>query len=53
LFFTVFYALQCGGTSPQMRNIEMRYFLHADVLLLFPAAWLMARFNKRTTAPLP
>lgn len=41
-FFVVFYLTLCAGTSPQMRNIEMRYFLQADILMLFPAAWLLA-----------
>jgi len=40
-FFLVLYVSLCAGTGPQFRNIEMRYFLHPDVLLLFPASWLM------------
>jgi hypothetical protein len=36
------YLFLCFGTSPQMRNIEMRYFLQADVLLLFSAAYFLS-----------
>ncbi|MGE0453002.1 MAG: hypothetical protein AB7O37_02530 [Vicinamibacteria bacterium] len=39
--FVGLYAVLCFGTGPQMRNIEMRYLLPADVLLLFPAAYLL------------
>lgn len=41
IFFVFLYLLLCAGTSPQMRNIEMRYFLPADVLLLLPAAYFI------------
>jgi hypothetical protein len=34
----VWYVLLCAGTLPQLRNIEMRYLLPADILLLVPAA---------------
>jgi len=39
LYFLLLYLILAAGTSPQMRNIEIRYFLHADILLLIPAAW--------------
>jgi len=41
LFPFLLYIALCFGTSPQFRNIEMRYFLHADILLLFPAAYVL------------
>jgi Gpi18-like mannosyltransferase len=43
LFFAMLYGYLCFGTSPQCRNIEMRYFLQADVLMLIPAAFLLSR----------
>ncbi len=45
LFFVLLYVYLCFGTSPQCRNIEMRYFLQADVLMLIPAAYFLARFK--------
>ncbi|MFM2048451.1 MAG: hypothetical protein RI955_999 [Bacteroidota bacterium] len=36
--FLGWYFLICFGTMPQLRNIEMRYLLPVDVLLLIPAA---------------
>jgi hypothetical protein len=44
-YFMVLYLSLCFGTSPQMRNIEMRYFLHADLLLLFPIALLIDKIS--------
>lgn len=44
-FFLMLYIYLCFGTSPQCRNIEMRYFLQADVLLLIPAAFVFAKIN--------
>jgi hypothetical protein len=44
-FFAFLYLYLCFGTSPQCRNIEMRYFLQADVLLLIPAAYFIAKLN--------
>ena len=38
LFFILLYFSLCFGTGPQFRNIEMRYFLPADLLLLIPAS---------------
>ncbi|HZG01161.1 MAG TPA: glycosyltransferase family 39 protein [Chitinophagales bacterium] len=46
-FFVTFYLVLCAGTSPQMRNIEMRYFLLCDVLMLLPAAWLLGFLYSR------
>ena len=43
LYFAVLYFYLCFGTTMQCRNIEMRYFLPADILLLFPAGWLIAK----------
>lgn len=41
LFFLSVYFILCFGTSPFMRNIEIRYFLSQDVLLLIPGAYLV------------
>ena len=38
LFFISVYFTLCFGTAPFMRNIEMRYFLPVDILLLLPAS---------------
>jgi hypothetical protein len=38
LNFSFWYLLICFGTMPQLRNIEMRYLLPVDVLLLIPAS---------------
>jgi hypothetical protein len=35
-FFVLLYVSLCAGTGPLMRNIEIRYFLPADILLLIP-----------------
>ena len=35
-FFVLLYMSLCAGTGPLMRNIEIRYFLPADILLLIP-----------------
>lgn len=45
LFFSMLYIYLCFGTSPQCRNIEIRYFLQADVLMLIPAAYLFSKWN--------
>ncbi|MBU0764312.1 MAG: hypothetical protein KJ607_05710, partial [Bacteroidetes bacterium] len=42
LFFAILYLLLCFGTTTQARNIEIRYFLQADIMLLFPAAALIS-----------
>lgn len=44
LCFVVLYVTLCFGTAPQMRNIEIRYFLPADILLLFPASYIISYF---------
>jgi hypothetical protein len=44
LFFLIVYLFLCAGTGPQTRNIEIRYFLHSDLLLLFPVAYIIDRF---------
>lgn len=46
-FFILLYVALCAGTSPQMRNIEMRYFLHADVLFIIPASFVIMHFYER------
>lgn len=45
LFFSMLYIYLCFGTSPQCRNIEMRYFLQADILMLIPAAFLLLKIG--------
>lgn len=45
LFFATLYLYLCFGTSPQCRNIEMRYFLQTDVFLLIPAALTLTRIK--------
>lgn len=45
LFFATLYFYLCFGTSPQTRNIEMRYLLQADVLMLFPTAFLLSKLR--------
>ena len=47
VYFVGWYLLLCAGTLPQLRNIEMRYFLPADVLLLLPLAGFAARRSAR------
>ncbi|HAP00487.1 MAG TPA: hypothetical protein DCQ93_01055 [Bacteroidetes bacterium] len=44
VFFVLVYFILCFGTSVQMRNIEMRYFLQPDIMMLFPAAFLFDKF---------
>ncbi len=43
-YFVIIYVFICAGTGTQTRNIEMRYFIHADLLFLFPAAYLINHF---------
>lgn len=38
-FFLFTYIILCFGTLPQMRNIEIRYFLHPDTLLIIPSSY--------------
>ena len=38
-FFAIWYITLCFGTSVQFRNIEMRYLLPTDVILLIPASY--------------
>jgi hypothetical protein len=44
-FFGMLYFYLCFGTSPQCRNIEMRYFLQVDVLMLIPAAFFLVKIK--------
>ncbi len=46
-YFLLLYFVLCFGTGAQFRNIEMRYFLQADVLMLFPTAFLISIIKKR------
>ncbi len=48
-YFISWYLLLCGGTAVQMRNMEMRYLLPADILMLFPAAYVLALLFQRLT----
>lgn len=41
------YLILCFGPSTHFRNIEMRYFLHADVLFLLPLASFAGWFFKK------
>lgn len=43
LYFLLLYITLCAGTSIQMRNIEIRYFLHADILLLIPGSYYIVQ----------
>jgi hypothetical protein len=45
--FTSWYLLICFGTMPQLRNIEMRYLLPVDVLLIIPAALIINRLTQK------
>jgi hypothetical protein len=45
-YFLILYLTICAGTSVQLRNIEMRYFLPADLLLIIPASFLLQQFKK-------
>jgi hypothetical protein len=41
LFPLLLYLSLCFGTGVQFRNMEIRYFLHADIILLFGAGYLL------------
>jgi hypothetical protein len=47
LYFMLLYFYLCFGTGDQCRNIEIRYFLPADILLLIPAAFFIEGFLKK------
>ena len=47
LFFVVIYLTLCFGTAPFMRNVEIRYFLPADILLLLSASYLLSFLFKK------
>lgn len=48
LFFFLFvYLILCFGTGTQMRNIEMRYFIHADIILLIPLSYTIYMVFKK------
>jgi hypothetical protein len=48
-YWASLYLALCAGTGPMFRNIEMRYLLHPDVLLLLPAAYMIGKFAFRKT----
>jgi hypothetical protein len=45
-FFVLLYMSLCAGTGPLMRNIEIRYFLPADVLLIIPIGIFFSKNKK-------
>ncbi len=47
LYWLLLYVTLSAGTGPMFRNIEIRYFLHTDVVLLLPAAYLFFSIYKR------
>jgi hypothetical protein len=47
LGFTSWYLLICFGSMPQLRNIEMRYLLPVDVLLIIPVALIIVRLTQK------
>ncbi len=46
-YFLILYITLCAGVGPQFRNIEMRYFLQADIIMLIPAAFVIANIYGR------
>lgn len=46
-YATFLYFILCFGTGVQNRNIEIRYFLPADILLLFPASYLIVQIVRK------
>jgi hypothetical protein len=40
-YWLFLYVALCAGTGPMFRNIEVRYFMHTDVVLLIPAAFFI------------
>lgn len=46
-FLLLLYLLICAGTGPDFRNIEMRYFLPADVLLLITASVSLKKISEK------
>lgn len=44
------YLILCFGPATHFRNIEMRYFLHADILFLIPFAILFGQYLERKTS---
>ena len=45
LFFISIYFTLSFGTSPFMRNIEVRYFLPADIILILPASFSLMKIS--------
>jgi hypothetical protein len=50
LFFVSWYLLICWGPSAQMRNIEMRYLLQVDTLMIIPASYYIGFLLKSKLA---
>jgi hypothetical protein len=46
-YWGMLYFALCAGTGPMFRNIEMRYFMHPDVMMLLPGAYVIARLLER------
>jgi len=46
-YWSLLYLALCAGTGPMFRNIEVRYFLHPDVLLLIPASYFIYSFYSK------
>jgi|LakMenEpi03Aug12_release.lakeMendotaPanAssembly.Ray.scaffolds.fasta_scaffold209928_2 hypothetical protein len=56
LYFLLLYFIMCFGNANMLRNIEIRYFLHADLLLLIPlglviGAWFENKSGKSAVLP--
>lgn len=47
-YFVMWYLLLCAGTSVQLRDIEIRYFLPADILMLIPASAVFQMLINKT-----
>lgn len=46
-YFILLYLLICAGTGPDFRNIEMRYFLPADIMLLITASFSLIKISDK------
>lgn len=43
-YWGILYLALCAGTGPMFRNVEIRYLLHPDVLMLLPATYFIGKF---------
>jgi hypothetical protein len=48
-YWVMLYFALCAGTGAMFRNVEMRYLLHPDVLLLIPAAYFLDKLLRKKT----